>query len=58
MAKHNRFQVLAAIKQVGIIPVFYNASYEIARSIISACADSNKKINITYRVKKNENKKN
>ncbi|MFH1614453.1 MAG: bifunctional 4-hydroxy-2-oxoglutarate aldolase/2-dehydro-3-deoxy-phosphogluconate aldolase [Planctomycetota bacterium] len=39
MAKHNRLAVLTAMKQVGVIPVFYNADYETAKNVINACAD-------------------
>ena len=44
MAKHNRLEVLTAMKQVGVIPVFYNADFEIARSVIIACADGGAKV--------------
>ena len=39
MAIHTRLKVLISMKKVGIIPVFYNADYEIAKNVISACAD-------------------
>lgn len=39
MAKHNRLEVLTAMKQVGVIPVFYNADFEFAKNVSIACAD-------------------
>ena len=39
MATHSRLEVLTSMKAIGIIPVFYNADFEVARDVISACAD-------------------
>jgi 2-dehydro-3-deoxyphosphogluconate aldolase/(4S)-4-hydroxy-2-oxoglutarate aldolase len=39
MARHSRLEVLTAMKQTGLIPVFYNSDFETAKNIISACAD-------------------
>lgn len=39
MSKHNRLKVLTAMKQIGLIPVFYNADAEIAKNVAVACAD-------------------
>ena len=39
MARHKRLEVLTAMKQIGLIPVFYNADFETAKNIVSACAD-------------------
>ncbi len=39
MALHKRLDVLVAMKQIGLIPVFYNADVETARHIAAACAD-------------------
>lgn len=39
MAKHNRLTVLTAMKQIGIIPVFYNGDFDTAKEIASACVD-------------------
>lgn len=39
MSRHRRLETLLAMKKVGIIPVFYNSNFEIARDVICACAD-------------------
>ena len=39
MARHSRSEVLSTMKQVGVIPVFYNADFEIAKNVVTACAD-------------------
>ncbi|MBN1972521.1 MAG: bifunctional 4-hydroxy-2-oxoglutarate aldolase/2-dehydro-3-deoxy-phosphogluconate aldolase [Sedimentisphaerales bacterium] len=39
MAKYSRLEVLTAMKQIGIIPVFYNGNFDVAKSVIAACAD-------------------
>lgn len=39
MAKYNKIQVISAIMQTGMVPVFYNADIEIARSVLKACYD-------------------
>jgi len=43
MAKHSRLDVLTAMKQTGLIPVFYNADFEKAKNVIAACADGGAK---------------
>jgi len=44
MAKHTRLQVLAAMKETGVVPVFYNADFEVARNILCACADGGARV--------------
>ena len=44
MAKHNRLTVLTAMKQIGVVPIFYNADFEIAKNVICACADGGAKV--------------
>lgn len=39
MAKYSRLEVLTAMKQIGMIPVFYNGDFETAKNVITACAD-------------------
>ncbi len=39
MAKYSRLEVLTAMKQIGMIPVFYNGDFEVAKNVITACAD-------------------
>jgi 2-dehydro-3-deoxyphosphogluconate aldolase/(4S)-4-hydroxy-2-oxoglutarate aldolase len=39
MAKHARLEVLTAMKRIGVIPVFYNGDFEVAKNVVSACAD-------------------
>ena len=43
MAKHTRLEVLIAMKQIGLIPVFYNSDFEIAKNVVTACADGGAK---------------
>jgi 2-dehydro-3-deoxyphosphogluconate aldolase/(4S)-4-hydroxy-2-oxoglutarate aldolase len=44
MARHSRLQVLYAMKETGLVPVFYNADVEAAWKIVCACADGGAKI--------------
>ncbi|MBN1788254.1 MAG: bifunctional 4-hydroxy-2-oxoglutarate aldolase/2-dehydro-3-deoxy-phosphogluconate aldolase [Sedimentisphaerales bacterium] len=39
MARHSRLDVLTAMKRTGLIPVFYNNDFEIAKNVVSACVD-------------------
>lgn len=39
MAFHKRLDVLMSMKQIGLIPVFYNGDFEIVRQIAIACAE-------------------
>ncbi|MBN1764525.1 MAG: bifunctional 4-hydroxy-2-oxoglutarate aldolase/2-dehydro-3-deoxy-phosphogluconate aldolase [Sedimentisphaerales bacterium] len=39
MVRHSRSNVLWAMKETGLIPVFYNGDFEVARQIMTACAD-------------------
>ena len=43
MARHSRLSVLTAMKQIGLVPVFYNKDVETAKSIVKACADGGAK---------------
>jgi 2-dehydro-3-deoxyphosphogluconate aldolase / (4S)-4-hydroxy-2-oxoglutarate aldolase len=43
MAQHSRLQVLCAMKEIGIVPVFYNADADTAWKIVCACADGGAK---------------
>lgn len=43
MARHPRLTVLTAMKQIGLIPVFYHADFETAKNIAIACADGGAK---------------
>ena len=44
MARHTRLQVLTAMKETGVVPVFYNADFEVARNILCACADGGARV--------------
>jgi len=35
--KFNKIQVLTAMKETGIIPVFYNSDIEVSKEIVKAC---------------------
>ena len=37
MAKYDKIQVLTAIKETGIVPVFYNGNLEISKNLLKAC---------------------
>jgi len=43
MARHTRLEVLTKMKELGLIPVFYNSDFEIAWNIVTACADGGAK---------------
>lgn len=44
MAKYSRLEVLNALKQIGLLPIFYNGDFETAKNIICACADGGAKV--------------
>lgn len=37
MAKYNKLQVIGAMKETGMVPVFYNADIEISKAVLKAC---------------------
>ena len=37
MAKYDKLQVLTAIKETGIVPVFYNGDLEVSKNVLKAC---------------------
>ena len=39
MARYTRLQTVSAMKEIGLIPVFYNPDFEIVKKIACACAD-------------------
>lgn len=39
MARHSRLEVLTAMKRTGLVPVFYNSDFEMAKNIVAACSD-------------------
>ena len=39
MARYKRLETLVMMKEIGLIPVFYNGDFEVARSVVCACAD-------------------
>lgn len=43
MALHKRLDVLVTMKQIGLIPVFYNGDFETVKNIAIACADGGAK---------------
>jgi 2-dehydro-3-deoxyphosphogluconate aldolase/(4S)-4-hydroxy-2-oxoglutarate aldolase len=43
MSKHSRLEVLSMMKSIGVIPVFYNGDFEIAKNIAIACANGGSK---------------
>jgi len=43
MARYSRLETLMAMKQIGLVPVFYNADFEVAKKVVGACADGGAK---------------
>ncbi len=43
MAKYSRLTVLATMKEVGLIPVFYNEDFNVAKNVAAACVDGGAK---------------
>ena len=39
MAKYSRLEVLTAMKQIGVIPVFYNGDFDVVKNVVAACVD-------------------
>ena len=39
MAKYNKQQVVAAMQETGMVPVFYNADIETSKAVVKACYD-------------------
>ena len=39
MAKFSKLQVIATMKETGMVPVFYHADPETARQVLKACYD-------------------
>lgn len=39
MAKYNKLQVMSALRETGMVPVFYHADLEIAKKVLKACYD-------------------
>src|SRR5665647_1164562 len=37
--KFNKIQVLSAMKETGIVPVFYNSDIEVSKKVVKACYD-------------------
>ncbi|MHC4755985.1 MAG: bifunctional 4-hydroxy-2-oxoglutarate aldolase/2-dehydro-3-deoxy-phosphogluconate aldolase [Planctomycetota bacterium] len=44
MAKYTRLETLTTMKEIGLIPVFYNGDFEVAKNVICACADGGAKV--------------
>ncbi len=39
MSKFNKLQVLTAMRETGIVPVFYNSDLDVAKNVMKACYD-------------------
>ncbi|MBP8304320.1 MAG: bifunctional 4-hydroxy-2-oxoglutarate aldolase/2-dehydro-3-deoxy-phosphogluconate aldolase [Phycisphaerae bacterium] len=39
MATHSRLDTLAAIKRIGLVPLFYHADVGVAKAVVTACAE-------------------
>ncbi|MFT3738714.1 MAG: bifunctional 4-hydroxy-2-oxoglutarate aldolase/2-dehydro-3-deoxy-phosphogluconate aldolase [Breznakibacter sp.] len=37
MAKYSRFEVVAAMKETGVVPVFFDSNLEVSKNVVKAC---------------------
>lgn len=44
MARYKRLETLLLMKDIGLIPVFYNSDFEVAKKVICACEDGGARI--------------
>jgi 2-dehydro-3-deoxyphosphogluconate aldolase/(4S)-4-hydroxy-2-oxoglutarate aldolase len=44
MARYKRLETLCLMKEIGMIPVFYNSDFEIVKNIVCACADGGARV--------------
>jgi 2-dehydro-3-deoxyphosphogluconate aldolase/(4S)-4-hydroxy-2-oxoglutarate aldolase len=44
MARHTRLETLSAMKTIGLVPVFYNAEFKVAKNIAAACVQGGAKV--------------
>src|SRR5512137_681185 len=44
MSRYKRLDTLVLMKEIGLILVFYNADFEIARNVACACADGGARV--------------
>ena len=44
MARYSRLETLCAMKQIGLVPVFYNPDFDVAKNIAAACADGTARV--------------
>ncbi|MEN8127819.1 MAG: bifunctional 4-hydroxy-2-oxoglutarate aldolase/2-dehydro-3-deoxy-phosphogluconate aldolase [Planctomycetota bacterium] len=44
MARHSRLITLLTMKEIGIVPVFYNPDFEVAKRVLCACADGGARV--------------
>jgi len=44
VARHRRLETLLQIKEIGVVPIFYQAEVEVARNIVAACADGGARV--------------
>jgi 2-dehydro-3-deoxyphosphogluconate aldolase/(4S)-4-hydroxy-2-oxoglutarate aldolase len=44
MARHSRLETLSAMKSIGLVPVFYNADFNVTKNIAAACVKGGAKV--------------
>jgi 2-dehydro-3-deoxyphosphogluconate aldolase/(4S)-4-hydroxy-2-oxoglutarate aldolase len=44
MARYKRLDTLVLMKEIGIVPVFYNPDFEVSKSVVCACADGGARV--------------
>jgi len=44
MSRYKRLETLTMMKKIGIIPVFFNSDFEIAKNVICACSDGGARV--------------
>jgi 2-dehydro-3-deoxyphosphogluconate aldolase/(4S)-4-hydroxy-2-oxoglutarate aldolase len=44
MARYRRLETLSLMKDIGVIPVFYNSDFEVAKEVTCACAEGGARV--------------
>jgi 2-dehydro-3-deoxyphosphogluconate aldolase / (4S)-4-hydroxy-2-oxoglutarate aldolase len=44
VARHRRLETLLLMKEIGVVPIFYEADVEVAQKIVAACAEGGARI--------------
>ena len=44
MARYKRLETLALMKEIGLVPIFFNADFEVSKNLVCACADGGARV--------------